>query len=251
MNSLLNVLQSQRSTSFRETAGYYSTRTLRKLIDADSSKSEYFYLGYQVQRTDKSISVANKDGELTQFTIQDNAPITKEQEKQILDIAWEKFKEIFEQNKEGVLEGKVNAADIGAMLFGGLATGVLFVLKPFGAGGIAHVLGSGFVALAANKGRYFGAAVDEVIAILKGESELKRREIIGVFATIAVTATYFAGTASLIPLGGKTAWDLTLGVGKWVGGALEDIIDELRNVPIAGQVVEAVEEVVQFIGKIF
>ena len=256
MKTLLQLCSEQFSSSFIDVSARYSTQTLRELIEADGSATAFHYEGYLFERTATAIRVSNKAGEITAFKL-DNTPITDEQRGEILDKAWEGMRQFVKDKFEDLKAGKVMAADVGGALFGSVAGAILAVLAPFaGLGPLAEVLVAPFVGLAANRGRYFGAIVDELVAILKNESELTQRDILGVLGTTAVVATYFVPLAQLVPLGGTTAWDLTVGVGKWVGGAVEDAVNEIADaVPILREVAEGVEdaaeEVVEFIGKIF
>ena len=256
MKTLLQLCSEQYSSSFIDVSARYSTQSLRELIEADGSATSFNYEGYQFERTATAIRISNKAGELTEFELK-NAPITDEQRGEILDKAWEAIRQFVKDKFEDLKAGKVTAADVGGALFGSVAGAILAVLAPFAAlGPLAEVLAAPFVGLAANRGRYFGAIVDELVAILKGESELTQRDVLGVLGTTAVVATYFVPFAQLVPLGGTTAWKLTVGVGKWVGGAVEDAVDELVDaLPFLAPVVEGVggaaEDVVEFIGKIF
>lgn len=57
--------------------------------------------------------------------------------------------------------------------------------------------------------------------------------------TVIFAATYLPA----LPLGGVDAWNLTVQVGKKIGGAVADIIDEIEKAPVVGDVVKAVEGV--------
>jgi hypothetical protein len=256
MKTLRQLGSEQGSSSFIDVSARYSTRSLRALIDADDSPTAFNYEGYLFERTATAIRVSNQAGETTEFEL-GNAPITDEQRQQILDKAWEDMRTFVKDKFEDLKSGRITAADVGGALFGSVAGAIVAVLAPFAAmGPLADVLVAPFVGLAANRGRYFGAVVDELVAILKNESELTQRDILGVLGTTAVVATYFVPVLQLVPLGGKTAWELTVGVGKWVGGAVEDALDEIAEaVPPFGAVVEAVgdaaEDVIAFLGEIF
>jgi hypothetical protein len=256
MQTLRQLCSEQRSSSFIDVSARYSTQSLRELIEADGSPTAFNYEGYLFERTATAIRVSNKAGEKTEFELNDT-PITDEQRQQILDKAWEDIRKFVTDKFEDLKSGKITAADIGGALYGSVAGAIVFVLAPFAKlGPLADVLVAPFVGLAANRGRYFGAVVDELVAVLKKESELTQRDILGVLGTTAVVASYFVPVIQLVPLGGTTAWELTVGIGKWVGGAVEDALDEIAEaVPPVGVVLEAVgdaaEDVIAFLGKIF
>jgi hypothetical protein len=256
MKTLRQLCSEQGSGSFIDVSARYSTQSLRELIEADGSSTAFSYEGYLFERTATAIRVSNKAGEKTEFEL-NNTPITDEQRQQILERAWEDIRKFVKDKFEDLKSGRITAADVGGALYGSVAGAIVAVLAPFAKmGPLADVLVAPFVGLAANRGRYFGAVVDELVAVLKNESELTQRDILGVLGTTAVVASYFVPVMQLVPLGGKTAWELTVGVGKWVGGAVEDALNEISEaVPPFGDLVEtigdAAEDVVAFLGQIF
>lgn len=251
MKTMREIGAEQGSVSFRDIAERYSASTLRELIDSDSSSIAFSYMGYTFERTDSAISIQNKDGEKSEFKL-DDTPLTPGQRKTVLDKSWEDIKKFARDNWEKIKDGQMKAADIGGALFSSVAGAILIVIAPFAKmGPLGDVLALPFVTLAANRGRYFGAAVDELVAILKDESDLTKRDVIGVLATVGVVMSYFAPVGALVPLGGTTAWELTVSVGKWVGGAVEDALDEIKKVPVVGDVVGVGEDIVEGVGKFF
>lgn len=249
MKTIRDLGSEQQSGSFRDVAGRYSVNTLRQLIDSDSSSTAFSYQEYKFERTDSAITILNKAGEKTEFKL-DDTPLTPEQRKAVLDKVWEEIKKFVKDNWEHIKDGKMKAVDIGGALFASVAGAIFAIFLPFGKGPLADILLAPFVGIAANRGRYFGAAVDELVAILKDESDLTKRDVIGVLGTTAFAVSFVAAPViALIPLGGTTAWELTVSVGKWVGGAVEDALDEIKKVPVVGPVVEVAEDVVEGIVK--
>ena len=243
MKTLRQVVSEHHSNSVRGVAARFSASTLRQLIEADTSVEQFSYMGYTFERNASSIRVTNKDGEKTELSLE-ATPLTEEQRKDILSRTWEDVRKFVTDKFDDLKDGKVKAEDIGAVVYGAAAGAIIAVVAPFAAlGAFGKFLAGPFMALAANKGRYWGAAVDELVAVLKGENEATRAQIAGVLGTTVVLATYLSPVGAVVALGGTDAWKLTVGVGKWIGGAVEDALNEIGEaIPILGDAVKSIED---------
>ncbi len=237
MTTIRIITAAERSNSLRVLTSRYEVRTARQLIEAYGSKEKYTYLGTTVERNGSTITVKSQTGESTSIQI-GNKKLTPEQQETVLNKVWEGIKEFLQGHAEDIKSGNIKAADIGGAVYGIAATVIVFVFAPFAAAGpLAKIIAAPFITLASQKGRYWGASVDEVVKLIKGESDLKIREIVGVLATVYITATYLP----VVELAGVDAWNLTVAVGKKLGGTAADI---LKEIPIVGDVVEGIEEAI-------
>ena len=237
MTTLKTIAAAERSNSLRVLTSRYEVRTAHELIEAYGSIKKYTYLGNTVERNGSTITIRNQSGESTSIEI-GNAKLTPEQQESALNQIWEGTKQFFQEHGEDVKSGNIKAADIGGAIYGITATLIVAFLLPVAIGGpLAKIIATPFITLASQKGRYWGASVDEVVKLFKGESDLKIQEIAGVLASVYITATYLP----VFELGGVNAWNLTVEVGKKLGGAAADILEEI---PIVGDVVEGIGEAI-------
>ncbi|NGZ96343.1 MAG: hypothetical protein CV089_09480 [Nitrospira sp. WS110] len=237
MTTIRTIATAERSNSLRVLTSRYEVLTARQLIEAYSSKEKYTYLGNTVERIGSTITVKNQSGEATSIEI-GNTKLTPEQQETALDKIWEGIKQFFQEHEADIKSGNIKAADIGGAVYGITATLIVAFLLPIAiAGPWAKIIAGPFIALASQKGRYWGASVDEVVKLLKGKSDLKIQEIAGVLATVYITATYLP----IVELAGVDAWNLTVAVGKKLGGAAADI---LEDIPVVGDLVEGIGEIV-------
>ena len=239
MTSLRDITIAEQNNSLKVLTSRYEVQTARQLIEAFNNKTEYRYLGYTVKRNDSSISILSNDGESKTSIEIGNTKLTPEQREQALEKIWEDVKQFFQDHKEDIESGKITAADIGGALYGMTAAVILIIFAPFAAfSSLGKLIAGPFVALSAQKGRYWGASVDELIKIINSESDLNKQEIAGVLATVFVTASYVPGVGAIIQLGGVDAWNLTVEVGKKLGGTVVGIIEDI--VSVVGDIGEGV-----------
>ncbi len=237
MTTLRTITTIERNNSLRVLTSRYAVVTARQLMDAYSSKSKYTYVRYLVERNGSVITVKSESGESTTVKI-GNQKLTEEQQETVLNKIWEGIKQFFQEHAEDIKSGKIKAADIGGAIYGIAATVIAFIFNPFAAlGPLGKLISAPFVTLATQKGRYWGSAVDEVVKLIKGESDLNKAQIVGVLATVYITATYLP----VVALAGVDAWNLTVEVGKMIGGAVADMIEEIESVPVVGDVAKSLE----------
>lgn len=238
MTTLRTITTTERNNSLRVLTSRYGVLTARQLIEAYGSKDKYTYLGYTVERLGSRITVKNQSGESTTIEIGDKK-LTPEQQETALNKIWEGIKQFFQEHAEDIKSGNIKAVDVGGAIYGIAATVIVFIFTPLAAlGPLGKLISIPFVELASQKGRYWGSAVDELVKLIKGESDLNKAQIVGVLTTVFVVATYLPG----LEVGGVDAWNLTVQVGEKLGGAVADIIDEIEKVPVVGDVVKAGED---------
>lgn len=197
MTTLKTIVSAERSNSLRVLTSRYDVLTARQLIDAYGSKDKYTYLGNTVERIGSTITVKSQSGESTTIDIGDKK-LTPEQQETVLNKIWEGIKQFFQEHAEDIQSGKIKAADIGGAVYGITATVIVFIFAPFAAAGpLAKIIATPFITLASQKGRYWGACVDEVVKLIKGETDLNKAQIVGVLGTVIFAATYLPA----LPLG--------------------------------------------------
>lgn len=232
MTSLREITIAEQNNSLRVLTSRYEVQTARQLIEAFNSKTEYSYLGYTVKRDHSSISILSNDGESkTSIGIGDDK-LTPEQRDKALDKIWEDVKKFFQDHIEDIESGRITAADIGGALYGIAASVILIIFAPFAAafGSVGELIAGPFAALATQKGRYWGASVDEIIKVIKSESDLNMQEIAGVLATVFVTTASFPVIGAIVQFGGTDAWNLTVEVGKKLGDNAVEILEDIVSV---------------------
>lgn len=237
MITIRAIATSEKTNSLRALTSRYGVVTARQLVTAYSNTWKYTYFGYTVERIGSKITVKNQSGESTTIEVGDKK-LTREQQETVLNKIWEGIKQFLQEHAEDIASGKIKAADIGGAIYGIAATVILVIFAPFAfLGPLGQILAAPFITLASQKGRYWGACVDEVVRLIKGESDLKIKEIAGVLATVYITAIYLP----VAELGGVDAWNLTVAVGKKLGGAVADILEEI---PIVGDAVEGLGDAI-------
>lgn len=237
MTTIRTITAAERSNSLRVLTSRYEVLSVRQLIEAYSSKEKYTYRGNTVERIGSKITVKNQSGESTSIEI-GNKKLTPEEQETALNTIWDGIKQFLLEHGEDIKSGNIKAADIGGAIYGIAAMVIVALFLPIAIGGpLAKIIAAPFITLASQKGRYWGASVDEVVKLLKGESDLKIQEIAGVLATVYITATYLP----VAELGGVDAWNLTVAVGKKLGGVAADILEEI---PVVGDVMEGLGEAI-------
>jgi hypothetical protein len=175
-----------------------------------------------------------------------DVPSSEEKSEQaIKEIGKETFK-YFQQKGEDIANGKIKAAEIGAAIYGIAGYVILAIFAPFAAAGtlLAKVFNSAFSISVENIGEYYGAIVDDFVAILKNESALTVSEVVGTMGTLVFSQIIFDYPGGPLRFLGIDGWSLTKKVGKEVGGVLEDAIDEVEFITgiDIGDVASDVEE---------
>jgi len=82
-----------------------------------------------------------------------------------------------------------------------------------------------------NAGRYYGAAVDDLVDTLKkilnnAEGKPRLSQILGTMASVYLMGKYVPG----VTVGGADAWSLTKQIGSELGGAVEDTLNSVVDV---------------------
>lgn len=180
-------------------------------------------------REGTKIKVLSGDGKFTEADVTDEK-LTNEQQEDVLNKALATLFDLIDLNWDEVKKGHVKAEDIGGALYGALTGSIVGLFDPFIGktfiGKLARML---LVDTAKNAGRFYGAAVDELIALLSGKSEATVAQIVGTLATIQFIAVYAPGAPALVADG----WALTIEIGNRLGGTAESAINEIGKVAAA------------------
>lgn len=225
MAGIREIAQAEQTDSLRDLTSRYGVTSVRQLQAAFNQRTEVTYFSQKIVRTDTGIRIMSEDGKTTSVEIPaDN--ITPDQKNQALDKFWDSVKEYLRKNKDDILNGRIKAADIGGAVFGIAGSVIAMIFAPFaGAGMLSKILNLAFSGAAAQEGRYYGAAVDDLVSLLKGESDLTVRDIVGTLATVIIVADF----APVAVLGGTDAWSLTKEIGKALGGDVSDAVHKIEN----------------------
>lgn len=165
------------------------------------------------------IRVANiATGDATGIKIPDTK-IDSAKQKEIVDKIADGVKDYLEKNKDALLDGRLKAEDVLGTTYAMAGAIVAAVVCP--------LLAPLIVPAATQQGKFYGAAIDDVAAVLKGEalkdgSRASVGQIVVVFSTVVFIQ--YQGTLSLVALAGADGWSILKKLGKEVGGALEDAV---------------------------
>jgi hypothetical protein len=212
MASVREIMLPEKSLSLREVTTRYGVDSLRVLFAAYSNRRELTYLGYRVSRTASALTVTSADNpEVT--TVGAPAQLSNEQKEHFAKQTWEGTKKYLQENWDGIKKGEIKAADIGGAV-NGIAAAV--IVESFGIkkdGLVSQVL----VGLAEEKGRFVGAAVDSIVAAIKGEDGGVIKSTVGLLA-----ATTIASKIPVVAAFGDDAWKMLYSVSLDMGGRVEE-----------------------------
>ncbi len=229
MTGLRRIAAVERSTALRALTSRYSVSTLSQLGAAfkrlHEDRTDVVYAGYQLTRATNAISLTD------QATGEDTSVQVSDAHADKLDDVWDRIADYLNEHYGSILSGELKATDVGGAVFG-IVGGVvgLFILPVLGDGLVSKIITTPISVIAAQKGRYFGAAVDDIASILKGEDDVRVQEIAGTLATIWFTGNYLQSLGSLVPVGGVDAWELTKEIGGTIGGAISAAIEDIVGV---------------------
>jgi hypothetical protein len=173
--------------------------------------------------------------------------LTNEQKEQLIEATKANVKQYFLENGN-----HFTAAQAGAALYGA-ASGAA-VLLTFGPSAAIPFVGPAAVKLGSNVGEFYGSIVDDLAALIKGESDANVAEIVGTMTCLFFTQINpVVQGVDLIRFMGADGWHLTREIGKAIGAGLEDAVEAAGSV--VGDVVDAVGgalgDAVDFVGSIF
>lgn len=254
MTGLRRVTSIERTPSIRLCCARYSVHTGRELATAftalNDDHGDGIYAGHRIMRTANSLTLTDMStGEAsTAKKDDDDDAMFKEIGTQIVDF--------LRNNYSDIVSGKLKAVDAGGSLYGiagkvagGIAGGIL------GAGLLSDLVGKAVGGLAEQKGRFFGAAVDDIVSMVKGETDpdQARRIVEGISALVFV-GSYANPVFNIVTVGGVSAWKLTKDIADEIGGpvadAIEDIVDVVGDIgdAIIGAPTSLAEDVIDLLG---
>ena len=204
-------------------------------ISDTSAALSPFDLGYILIRSGSSLSIRSYSGEQAEIN-NSGSDLSPQDQDEVLRMTWDGIKAFIQKNYDDIKSGKIKAADIGGELYGISATAVYLVIAPaLDATILGRVVGTTFVEASKQVGRYYGAAVDELVSVLKGQSKPTITQVIATLGTMQFVSTKLG----VIMLSGD-AWTLTKAVGMKLGETAEDGLKTIAN--IAGDVYGAGKE---------
>lgn len=236
MSGLRFIAREESSASIRSLVSRYHVSTVRQLMAAYDSKESYTYFGITVRRDGPTIIITNQFTETTWIRVDDPA-LAPDRREEVLNKTWSDTKRFFQHHWQEIESGRMRAVDIGGALYGIAAHAILSYFLPVASlGPLGEIARKPFVWAAEQKGRFYGAAVDEVVALVKGESDLKVVDMVGALGAF----TLIGAVPGVVELFGSDGWNITMKVAKAIGGALTTAIDEICEV--AGDVVDEITE---------
>lgn len=248
MQSLRMLAATEQTDSVRDLLGRYSCLSVRDLVAQLEQRTVLTYNGVTLTRTTSAIHIQSEDGQKTQVDTSDTQ-LEPQQRDNLLNEIWDNMLKFLRNNWQDIKDGKIKAVDIGGALYGIAGAAILLLLAPFAGSKLLDTLLRSTFALSSQIGRYYGAAADDLVAILKDESDLTKRDVVGIMAAVKIAGTYFPGLGPVILLGGADAWTLTKAIGHELGGALESGIDEIGKA--AEGAYDVATSVVDFVKSIF
>lgn len=248
MQSLRILAATEHTDSVRDILGRYDCLSVRDLVAQLEQRTSLTYNGITLTRTNSAIQIQSQDGQQTKVDTSETNHEPEQREK-LLNEIWDNMLKFLRDNWQDIKDGKIKAVDIGGALYGIAGAAILLLLAPLAGSKLLDTLLRSTFALSSQIGRYYGAAADDLVAILKGESDLTKRDMVGVMAAVKIAGTYFPGLGPVILLGGADAWTLTKEIGHQLGGPLESGIDEIGKV--AEGTYDVATSVVDFVKSIF
>lgn len=185
--------------------------------------------GHKLTRSGSGVHI--KSGNGSEFSMDaplDGVPQDKKDE--AVRTVWENAVQWVRENREGIESGRIKAEDIGGVIYGLTASAVLIIFAPAaGAAMLGAALGTHFKDAASQVGRYYGAMVDDFVAILKNEPDaMTVAHVVGTLATIEFASTFVTASGLIPPMGVK-GWELTKEIGAQVGGPIEEGLKEIED----------------------
>ena len=205
----------------------------------DSTAESDLGARFSIFREGTKIKVLSGDGTLTEVDVSDEK-LTAEQQEEMIDKGLATLFDLIDLNWDEIKKGNVKAEDMGGALYGAITGSIVGLFDPFiGKTFIGKLAKLVLVDTAKQAGRFYGAAVDELIALLSGKKDATVAQIVGTLATIHFIAAYAPGAPALVADG----WSLTVEIGKRLGDTAEAAINEIGSVTeaVAGAVIKAAE----------
>jgi uncharacterized protein with LGFP repeats len=191
--------------------------------------------GYTLTAQRSVVSVTDTLGDGTTSSVQMPADQPAGQQEATSNGLVETIANYFAGKAEDIADGRLRAADMCGALYGLTAYWLT--------GGSASLPSLLFDAGSAQNGVFYGAIIDDVVAVLKGESKPAVDQVLGTLATLYFSQMTPVGAG--VRLGGMYGWELTKEVGDAVGGAARDFLyaagDLMKDA--AGDVRSAAEDV--------
>ncbi|MEG4065426.1 hypothetical protein [Microcoleus sp. SVA1_A1] len=203
--------------------------------------------GYRLMRQDSTVKIMAADGSLVSSV---KAPSDKvEKSEQFFRETSKGLFKYFQQKGEDIKNGKIKAAEIGAAVYGIAASVILIIYAPLAKIGqiLAQIANVGVSVGAERIGEYYGAIVDDFVAILKGEDDPTIADIVGTMGVVYFTFTIPVGAT--VRLFGTDGWSFTKEVGKAVGGKISNVIDSIESV--VSDVGDVIGDAADWVGDIF
>jgi hypothetical protein len=183
--------------------------------------------------------------------------VTDEQSNKALEDIGREVGEYLKKNFEDIANGKIKAAQIGAAFYGTATTIVLAIFLPASVTGklLGAAVNLGIPVSPEKIGEFYGAVVDDLIAILKGEDdELSVAQVVGTLGTVFFTQVApIAPFASAARYFGADGWSFTRRVGETIGEGLEESINAIESIvsDLGGFLGDTLGDAVDFVGGLF
>lgn len=173
--------------------------------------------------------------------------LTNEQKEQLTEATKENVKQYFSKNG-----ANFTAAQAGAALYGAASGAAIFMT--LGPAAAVPFVAPAAVKLGSNVGEFYGSIVDDLAALIKGQSDVNVAELVGTMASLYFTQINpVVQGVELIRYMGADGWHLTREIGKAIGTGLEDSVEAVGSVvdDVVDAVGGAIGDAVDFVGGLF
>jgi hypothetical protein len=222
-------LDGMRDRGFRTMLRVARRPSARHFVAASLEKRVTLELGngYQLKSTKSKVLIVSPDGRQSSVDVSTDG-MSPDQRDQVVAKMIGDIVTYFDTNKEKIANGRIKGADIGAAVYGIGWLAVMKIFPPLAAIEALSqaIFGVGPGNAAVNTGEYFGSIADEAVTILKGESKQRTSEIIGTMSCLFFIGFMPSGLG-IVVFFGADGWTFTKKVGATIGGALEDVVNEI------------------------
>lgn len=205
--------------------------------------------GYHLVSLESAVRLISDLGD--QITIEFPSAIgslTLEQRNRLIEKTKQDFVKLFNLARQQIASGQFDAAKISAAGAGIVWNGVMTAIPVIGGAEVLtqQLFGAGLSDLARETGEYYGAIVNDVIAILRRQSKENAATIAGTVGLLYLTAV-FPG-AGIVRFWGEDGWSFTKDLAKAAGEELDQALDDIGFGPVldvVGDVADAVGDFVE------
>jgi hypothetical protein len=201
------------------------------ISDTAAVVSPYDY-GYRIYRKADGSGVgfrSSKSALETEASVPPSKGLTGEQKQKVVEGIWDSWQEFYEKHEDEIKSGRIKAVDLGGILYATTAAAIVTAISPLaGAPFLLKIMGFSLTSAAEKVGRFYGAAVDDLVKTLKEIGDVNPGDL-GKIIAIMKTMTLVSTQLNVVTMLGENGWELTKQVGSMIGGAVEDGIKTIAG----------------------